>query len=202
MTGGRALILAGAGMMPEVVKALVLHGWHVVLPSRRYSPIAVPEAKPGMAARKGRGSTGLVRPAHGDTEQGRAIWVEAGWDRPDELAEKAEAALAGPADLLVAWVHGEYRSAVMCSVERLLAEDASVVEVWPAAATEPPFGHRPSLEGHPTQLVVLGMLSEYDSSRAVCQSEITEGVLTAVRRAVEGNPASVHQIGRTRPMVR
>src|SRR5690349_780650 len=98
MMGGRALILAGTGMLSEVAESLAREGWHVVLPSRRYSPIAVPEAKPGIAALEALRlpghhpdtNGGGTRPGNG--AQGRAIWVEARWDRPRQLAKKAEAA--------------------------------------------------------------------------------------------------------------
>lgn len=198
MVGGRALILAGTGMLPEVAETLVRQGWRVVLPSRRYHPLQMPEARPGAPAPKRpwrRGSS-----AQPGGESGRAVWVEASWDRPAELAKKAEAALAGPVDLLVAWVHGEYRIEVMRSVERLLAVGASVVEVRPSG--EAAFGTEPVLADHPTQLVLLGTASEADSSQLPSRAEIAEGVMAAVGRALDGHPASVRQIGLVRPMVR
>lgn len=198
MTGGRALILAGTGMLPEVAETLVRLGWRVVLPSRRYHPLAVPEAKPGTPAPKRPWRRGAsTRPGE---DGGRAIWVEASWDRPAELAHKAETALAGPADLLVAWVHGEYRLEVMRSVERLLAATATVVEVRPSG--EAMFDAEPTLADHPTQVVLLGTASELDSSRLPSRAEIAEGVMAAVGRALDGHPASVRQIGLARSMVR
>lgn len=198
MTGGRALILAGTGMLPEVAETLVRQGWRVVLPSRRYHPLAVPEARAGAPAPKRpwrRGSS-----AQSGREGGRAIWVEASWDHPAELTKKAEVALAGPVDVLVAWVHGEYRSEVMRSVERLLAPAASVVEVRSSGETT--YDAEPVLTDHPTQVVLLGSASESDSSRLPSRAEIAEGVMAAVGRALDGHPASVRQIGLARPMVR
>lgn len=204
MTGGNALILAGTGLLAKVAESLVLQGWHVVLPSRRYRPISVAEAsretKPGIAALRALRPPGHTR--QGGGAPGRAIWVEASWDRPHELAKKTAAALDGRADLLVAWVHGQYRRSVMRAVEPLLAVDAPVVEVRAAERFGASAEAEPSLAGHPTQIVLLGLVSEADSGRALPHSEATSGVLAAVHRALNGHPPSVHQIGRLRPMVR
>lgn len=200
MAVGQALVLAGGGMLAGVAKALVVQGWHVVLPSRRYSPIAAPKTKLGVAALRALRSPGHT--PQGGRERGRAIWVEASWDSPRELATKAAAELAGPADLLVAWVHAQYRPSVMRAVEPLLAEDAPVVEVSTTAQFGVPDQQEPSLATHRTQVVLLGLVSEMDSGRALSQAEITDGVLAAVNRALSGHPASVHQIGHLRPMLR
>jgi hypothetical protein len=179
-----------------VAETLVRQGWRVVLPSRRYHPLAVPEARTPAPKRPWRRGAS----AQADGDGGRAIWVEASWDRPDELAKKAGATLAGPVDLLVAWVHDEYRTEVMRSVERLLAATATVVEVRPSG--EATFDAEPALPDHPTQVVLLGTASEFDSSRLPSRAEIAEGVMVAVGRALDGHPASVRQIGLARPMVR
>ncbi|WAL63398.1 hypothetical protein ORV05_20515 [Amycolatopsis cynarae] len=204
MTGRKALILAGTGMLASVAQALVRDGWTVVLPCRRYHPIAVPEPRQGLAAR-----AALRPPGHritGDGSGGRAIWVEAHWDQPRELAEKAGSVLGGPADLLVAWVHEEFRGPVLAQVTRLLAPGCPVVEVRgttgaaavPAELSDP----RPALDQHPTQLVLIGSVSEHGGDRPLSHSEIAGGVLGAVRRAVDGRPPSLHRIGQTRPLVR
>ncbi|RZQ63016.1 hypothetical protein [Amycolatopsis suaedae] len=167
-------------MLAGVAETLTRDGWLVVLPSRRYSPLA-DEQNDGA---------------------GRAIWVEAQWERPRELAAKAEQALGGPADLLVAWVHDSYRRSVMEVVEPLLAPDAPVVEVRDAnttPATDPPPD--PLLARRPTQQVLLGTVSEVDEHRSLGHAEIAEGMLTAVHRAVEGKPSSIHQIGQRRPVL-
>src|SRR6187399_235702 len=174
MTGGRALILAGTGMLPEAAETLVRQGWRVVLPSRRYQPLAVPEivvpeTKPGIAALQRLRPPGHLPQAFADDMRGgRAVWVEASWDRPAELANKAATALDGEADLLVAWVHDQYRVDVMRAVEPLLARTAGVVEVrtsdWPL------FEPEPVLAEHPTQLVLLGAVSEPDYGRAPSHS--------------------------------
>jgi hypothetical protein len=200
MTGGQALILAGTGMLAEVAEVLVLQGWHVVLPSRRYSPIPASETKPGMAGSRALRPPGLTRQGVG--EPGRAIWVEASWDRPHELAKKTEAVLEGRAGLLVAWVHGQYRHSVMRAVEPLLAPDAPVVEIRAADEFAPAAEVEPSLVAHPTQIVLLGLVSEVDTGRALPHREVAGGALAAIHRAVNGHPPSVHQIGRLRPMVR
>lgn len=198
------LILAGTGMLSEVAEVLAREGWHVVLPSRRYSPIAVPETRPGVAALRALRPPGHVRQATGGStdRQGRAIWVEASWDRPRELARKAEAALGGPADLLVAWVHDQYRRSVMGAIEKLLTEDAPVVEVRAVESGGLLVEPEPLLVTHPTQLVLLGTASENDPGRSLAHGEIAGGVMAAVRRAIEGHPTSLHQVGLTRPLVR
>ncbi|GHE83224.1 hypothetical protein GCM10017786_12810 [Amycolatopsis deserti] len=205
MAGRKALILAGTGMLARVAEVLTQEGWHVVLPSRRYHPLDC-ELRPGAAARRSMRPPGhrpyrpgTIRPWGG----GRAIWVEAHWDRPRELAAKAELALRGPADLLVAWIHEQYRRSVMGAVESLLADEAPVVEVRGGLSgtgtVEPPD---PLLPLHPTQVVQLGTVSAYDAHRSLAQEEIAEGVLDAVRRALNGHATSTHQIGQLRPLVR
>lgn len=191
------MILAGTGMLSGVAEVLVGDGWHVVLPSRRYCPIAVPDVKQGRAALKALRPRGH-RPT-GHRQAPRALWVEAHWDRPGELSAKAAAALGGPADLLVAWVHEQYRKPVLGACEGLLAPDAPVVEVRGAGG--PPVEPEPVLAGHPTQLVMVGALSEVDDTRPLSHGELTDAVLHAVRRAVEGRPSSLHQVGQSRPLV-
>ncbi|AIJ23053.1 hypothetical protein [Amycolatopsis methanolica] len=205
MAGRKALILAGTGMLAGLAEVLTREGWHVVLPSRRYHPLDC-EVRPGEAARRSMRPPGhrpfrdgTIRPWGG----GKAIWVEAHWDRPRELGAKAELALRGQADLLVAWIHEQYRRSVMGAVESLLADGAPVVEVRGGlsgtGAVEPPD---PLLPLHPTQVVQLGTVSAYDAHRSLAQAEIGEGVLEAVRRALNGHATSTHQIGQLRPMVR
>ncbi len=198
------MILAGTGMLSEVAETLVREGWHVVLPSRRYSPIAVPEPKQGVAALKALRPRGH-RPTNGTgtgggRKPGRALWVESHWDRPRELAKKAEAALGGPADLMVAWVHEQYRRSVLGACERLLTPHAPVVEVRGAGG--PPVEPEPLLTAHPTQLVMVGAVSELDNSRPLAHAELSGAILFAVNRAVEGRPTSLHQVGLSRPLVR
>lgn len=166
-------------MLSACASTLVADGWHVVLPSRRYSPIsAVPVGAGG----------------------GRALWVPADWSDPDGLAERAARALTGPVELLVAWVPSEYRAAVMWAVEPLLAADAAVVQVHGAAAADPVVGYPdPVLPGHPTQQVVLGFMPVGSTSRRLNHEEISDGVLAAVRRALAGRSPGVHQVGEPRP---
>lgn len=173
----RALVLGGTGMLAGVATWLVRDGWLVVLPSRRYGPLPDPGPEP----------------------RGRARWVQARWERPQRLADDSEKALGGPADLLVAWVHGGFRSAVLHAVEPLLAEDAPVVEVHGASAGDPPGrGMAPTLSGHATQQVALGYVREGTRTRWLTHAETVDGVLAAVRRALEGAPVAEHYVGEAR----
>lgn len=171
----RALVIGGTGMLAGCAAALVADGWHVVLPSRRYAPI--PDVTPG----------------------GHAIWVEADWSAPTEFANRAERALGGTADLLVAWVHSAARPAVLRAVSRLLAAGAPVVEVHGSSSANPVGGcPDPVLDDHPTQQVVLGFVMQDGRTRWLTHAETAEGVLDAVHRALEGKPPGVHQVGEFR----
>lgn len=175
--GRRALVLGGTGMLAGVASSLVREGWLVVLPSRRYSPLAADE------------------PA-----SGRALWVEARWERPQRLARDAAKALGGPVDLLVSWVHGGYRLPVLEAVAPLLAPGAPVVEVHGESAGDP-LGKLPdaTLAGHPTQQVVLGYVREGNRTRWLTHAEIVDGVLVAVQRALDDAPVTEHHVGELRP---
>lgn len=194
----RALVLGGTGMLAGVTSWLVGQGWHVVVPSRRYSPIACdsfePDTDPPEIPERRR-PDGQGRPV-----AGRALWVQAGWERPDELARSASRALGGPAELLVAWVHGAYRAPVLEAVGHLLTPDAPVVEVHGDAGVDPLRGlPDPALPEHPTQRVVLGYVRDHGSTRWLSHPEIVQGVLAAVRRALDDRPLIDHQVGDPRP---
>jgi NAD(P)-dependent dehydrogenase (short-subunit alcohol dehydrogenase family) len=172
----RALVVGGTGMLSGVVAELVLDGWHVVVPSRRYAPIP------------------LDRPEPADNR--RALWVEADWSAPESFAQRAGKALGGPAELLVAWVHDAYRDEVLAAITPLLAADAAMVEVRGSAAAAPGGAEfEPSLPAHRTQLVVLGFVRDGEGIRWLTHREISEGVLDAVRRALGDRPQATHQIG-------
>ncbi len=192
------MILGGTGMVDEVARMLIGEGWRVVLPSRRPNPIARAGGRPALRASRPRGH----RPNGKPGGSGDAIWVEAQWERPRELARRAEHALGGPAELLVAWVHESYRRSVLGAVERLLTAEAPIVEVRDGIGIGTSDQADPLLVEHPTQQVFLGSRSGWDGARVLTHAEITEGVLDAVRRALEGRPTSVHQIGQPRPLVR
>lgn len=178
----RALVLGGTGMLAGCTAALVADGWHVVTPSRRHAPIPAD------------------LPVHAGDPPRRALWVATDWSDPVELAERCAAALGGSAELLVAWVQGEQRPAVLKAVGPLLAPDAAVVEVHGSAAADPVTGcPEPVLAEHPTQQVVLGLKIEGDTTRWLNHNEISDGVLEAVRRALAGRPPAVVQIGDTPP---
>jgi hypothetical protein len=173
----RALVIGGTGMLAGCAAALVADGWHVVLPSRRYAPI--PDETP----------------ANG----GHALWVEADWAEPKALATRAERALGGTADLLVAWVHGRARPSVLRAVARLLAPGAPVVEVHGSASANPVDGcPDPILDDHPTQQVVLGYVMQQGRTRWLTHAETVDGVLDAVHRALDGRPPGVHHVGEFR----
>ncbi|CRK56140.1 hypothetical protein [Alloactinosynnema sp. L-07] len=165
----RALILGGTGMLTHCTSALIAEGWHVVVPSRRYAPL----------------------PAEGGV--GRALWVEADWSDPEDVAARAGRALGGEADLLVAWVDGHSREPILRAVVPLLSPEAPVVEVHSAA--DPVRGTPDPVIDHPTQQVVLGTMTERGASRWLTQQEIAESVLDAVRRGLAGRAPGVHQIG-------
>jgi hypothetical protein len=167
----RALVLGGTGMLAGCVEALVDDGWLVVSPSR-----------------------------HKPVETHNAIWVQADWSEPDTLAERSHIALGGPADLLVAWIHGSFRVPVLRAVSPLLAEDAPVVEVHGSASANPVRGcPDPVLSDHPTQQVVLGFLRHGGRTRWLTHGETVDGVLAAVHRALDGRQREVHQVGEFRP---
>ncbi len=166
-----ALVLGGSGMLAGCAGRLVARGWQVVLPCRTQPLMA--DDGPGRAAR-----ASLSR-GH------RPTWVKADWAKPRELASEVEYELAGrPVNLLVAWVHESYRTAVLTAVAPLLAEHAPVVEVHTTAPVPDPV-----LAKHPTQQVLLGHFA-HDAARHTGQA-----VLDAVVRALEGKPPSLHQVG-------
>lgn len=169
-------------MLAGVASWLMSNGWLVVLPSRRYSPIPLDELEP----------TGVTL--------GKARWVEARWERPQRLAGDAGKALGGKADLLVSWVHGAYRRPVLTAIADLLADKAPIVEVH-GEAMAAPLTSLPdqALAGHPTQRVVLGYVREGTTTRWLTHREIVDGVLTAVRRALDDRPLTQHQVGELRP---
>ncbi|HEX3782170.1 MAG TPA: hypothetical protein VHX38_21115 [Pseudonocardiaceae bacterium] len=172
----RALVVGGTGMLAGCVAELVRDGWQVVVPSRRYAPIPAD------------------LPEYADDRQ--ALWVEADWAAPEDFAQRAEKALGGKAELLVAWVHDAYRAEVLAAITPLLTSDAAVVEVRGSSAAQPlGAAAEPSLPEHVTQLVVLGFVRDGESTRWLTHRETSEGVLDAVHRALAARPPAVHQIG-------
>ncbi|GAA4419842.1 hypothetical protein GCM10023148_19330 [Actinokineospora soli] len=106
-------------MLAGVSTALVAAGWHIVVPSRRYAPLAVDGG-------------------------GRARWVRADWTRPNDLAGQAGRVLGWQADLLVAWVANEVREPVFRAVGPLLSPGAPVVEVDAAEVMDPVLPDHPT----------------------------------------------------------
>lgn len=170
-------------MLNGVTRTLVYDGWNVILPCRRYSPV----------------------PLDGDEPSGRAVWLEAHWDRPEELAQQVAETLDGKSvDLLVTWLHDSYREPVSKAVEPLLAPAAPVVEVWSqtSATTVPEQPTSEPLAGHSVQRILLGEVSAFDEERALGQGEIVASVGAAVDRALSGAPSSRHEAGRGRSQPR
>src|SRR4051794_24865707 len=166
----RALVLGGTGMLAGCVESLLDHGWHVVAPSR-----------------------------HKPADLG-SCWVQVDWSNPELLVDRVQTALGGPADLLVAWVHGSFRVSVLRAVSHLLADRVPVVEVHGSASANPVRGcPEPVLADHPTQQVVLGFLRTSGRTRWLTHKETVDGVLTAIDRALDGRPHEVHQVGEFRP---
>ncbi|MFD1150373.1 Rossmann-fold NAD(P)-binding domain-containing protein [Saccharothrix hoggarensis] len=194
MSERTALVLGGTGMLKGCAEELVAQGWQVVLPSRRPDPALGRAAK---AALRGGGHVPQVSRTDADGRRdGSRVAVVADWTRPQELAERVEAVMERPADLLVAWVHASYRDAVLKAVAPLLAPHAPVVEVHDSGAIHPVRGvPDPALDGHPTQQVVLGFVRHGGSTRWLSHEETSVGVLEAVHRALDGRPPSIHQVG-------
>ncbi|WP_018683642.1 hypothetical protein [Actinokineospora enzanensis] len=165
----RALVLGGTGMLAGCTARLVAGGWHVVLPSRRYAPLAT------------------------DRGLGRALWVEADWSAPRALARRAGHVLEGPADLVIAWLDDSARLSVLRAVEPLLAPGAPVIEVYGVTDHAP----RPAttLPAHPTQHVVLGVVGYAGRTRWLSSAEVTAAIVDAVDRALTHRTPSVHYIG-------
>ena len=185
MSGKRALVLGGTGMLAGCAETLIADGWHVVLPSRRHAPIAAVDSD-----------------GNGNGHR-KAVWVQASWAEPAALTERAARALGGPADLLVAWVHRTERMEVLRAVAPLLAPRAPVVEVHGSGSANPVGGcPDPVLADHPTQQVVLGFVRHAGRTRWLTHQEISAGVLDGVRRALAGKPSAVHQVGEFRPVHR
>jgi len=184
MSDRRALVLGGTGMLAGLASWLVRDGWLVVLPSRRYSPL--PDVDQGPSE-----------------SHGKALWVEARWERPLRLARDAAKALGGPADLLVCWVHGGYRLSVLDAVAPLLADGAPVVEVHGESVGDPlrklSETVSPLLAGHPMHQVVLGYVREGTQTRWLTHTEVVDGVLVAVKRALEDAPVTEHHVGELKP---
>ncbi|MGW6934022.1 hypothetical protein ACWGE0_28470 [Lentzea sp. NPDC054927] len=162
-----ALVLGGTGMLAGCAQLLVARGWRVVLPSRT-RPLMADDA-PGRAARA------TISRGH------RPTWVRADWTKPHELASEVEYELQGkPVNLLVAWVHDNYRAGVLKAVQHLLADNAPVVEVHTSTPVPDP------VLPHPTQQVLLGHFMHDATQRT------SRAVSEAVERALEGRAPSLH----------
>lgn len=162
-----ALVLGGTGMLAGCAQRLVERGWQVVLPSRTQPLMA--DDGPGRAARAS------ISRGH------RPTWVRADWTKPAMLASEVEYELSGrPVNLLVAWVHDNYRAGVLRAVQHLLAENAPVVEVHTSVPVPDP------VLPNPTQQVLLGHFAHDAAQRT------TRAVLDAVERALEGRAPSLH----------
>lgn len=162
-----ALVLGGTGMLAGCAAQLMARGWRVVLPSRTQPLMA--DDGPGRAARAS------IPRGH------RPTWVKADWADPARLASEVEYELGGHlVNLLVAWVHTNYRVGVLNAVRHLLAEGAPVVEVHTSAPVPDP------VLPHPTQQVLLPHFAHDAMQRT------SRAVLEAVERGLEGRAPSLH----------
>lgn len=170
-----AIILGGTGMLAGVAEHLAADTWRVIAPSRWSGP--------GWKA-------------HHDSVH----WVRGHWQEPVQLAATVQQHLTSPAELLVAWVHMPHREAVLRAMEPLLAPGVPVVEVWGSATTDPTTMLQPPvLSDHPTHRVVLGYAREVSTVRWLAHTEISTGVLAAVKEALRGAQPRVHEVGQLRP---
>lgn len=173
----RALVIGGGGTLNPCAEWLAAHGWHVVLPCRRYHPLTnCPE-------------TG--------SDFGKALWVEASWSEPEQLVDKAATALEHPAELVVAWLPEQYRSAMLRTVARLLTDDAGIVEVYSGEALRHGLPE-PALPERVTQRVALGYVparAGANLARRISHAEAIRAINDAIARAARGAPPRADQIG-------
>ena len=63
--------------------------------------------------------------------------VVADWQDPQSLIEAVGTATGRhPVTQAIVWVHSPYRTAVMCELDRVVASDAIVVQVWGSAGED------------------------------------------------------------------
>lgn len=172
---GDVLVIGGTGMLRPAVRELVEHGLRVLVASRRPDRASPPEA---------------VR--------GGFVPVVADWQEPESLVDAVVTAAGGlPVTHVVVWVHSPYRTAVMGELDRVVASDAIVVQVWGSAGEDPRSAlvtEQATLPGRRMRDVVLGYVNEARGSRWLTHMEISEGVVHALDR-----PEALQVVGQIDP---
>lgn len=161
---GEVLVIGGTGMLRPAVHELVDRGRRVVVASRRPEQAARPE-----------------------TGRGRFVPVVVDWQEPETLVDSIVTATGGRSVThVVVWVHSPYRTAVMRELDRVVASDAIVVQVWGSAGEDPRNVLATELVTLPDRRmrdVILGYVREARVSRWLTHTEISDGVLHALDRA-------------------
>lgn len=170
-----ALVIGGTGMLRHAVHELVGRGSRVIAVSRNPDRAAPPQTSPG-----------------------EFFPVAADWADPKSLVDAIAAATdERRAELVVVWVHTPYRAALMRELERVVAPDAIVVQVWGSAAQDPRgylTTERVELPGRTSRDVFLGYVIRESGARWLTHREISEGVLHAIDQ-----PEATHTVGQIDP---
>lgn len=114
------LILGGSGMLRPVVRALLERGNTVIAVARRPHHAAPPNHTPG-----------------------EFVPVQGEWSDPEALVASILAVIRHrklPQPLVqgaIVWVHSPYREALLAELHRVLAPDATVLQLWGSGARDP-----------------------------------------------------------------
>lgn len=158
------LVIGGTGMLRHAVHELVDRGSRVVVVARNPDGAAPSE-----------------------TGAGEFVPIAADWEAPGSLIDAVSEALNGRrVELVVVWVHAPYRMPLMLELERVVASDAVVVQVWGSAGRDPRealTGERVLLSGRTNRDVVLGYIAGDDGPRWLTDLEISDGALRAIDQA-------------------
>lgn len=159
------LVIGGTGMLRPAVRRLLKRGVTVLAVARRPDRAAPPMPTPG-----------------------EFIPIRGEWSDPGALVESvcAAASRRGISVPLshgaVIWVHSPFRSAVMDELDRVLAADATVLQLWGSAARDPrevmaeeARSERRWRERH----VFLGYHREAGASRWLTDEEISHATIHA-----------------------
>lgn len=115
----RLVVVGGTGMLRPAVHTLVERGTVVY----------------GVARRPGRGSPS--RPGAATYIPVVGDWTEPGIFVDAILGHVRSRPPAAPVDGALIWVHSPHRQAVLAELERVLAHDATVIQVWGSATQDP-----------------------------------------------------------------
>lgn len=170
-----ALVIGGTGMLRHAVHELVGRGSRVIAVSRNPDRAAPPPTSPG-----------------------EFFPVAASWEDPKSLVDAIAAATDEQrAELVVVWVHTPYRAPLMRDLERVVAPDAIVVQVWGSAGQDPRevlLAERVDLPGRTTRDVVLGYVVSEGRARWLTHTEISDGVLHTIDQ-----PQTTRTVGQIDP---